>query len=552
MIKAALLGDSSTQLFALALRGYALSVNYNLDLFESDYDQIDLQVSDPGSDLYTSNPRFIIVFHSPRKLLKEFYKLPAAERSGFAEHYLNRVKETCETINSRTSATIIWANLPMLDDGIFGQFSNKLPMAWPYQQRSINTGLMKLAAEEKNLFIADFDLLQSRVGMGDVHNSAMYVSSDIIFSLDFMPVAAKAVMDIIKAVSGMFAKCLVLDLDNTVWGGVIGDDGIDKIQIGDLGIGKAYTELQLWAKELKERGVILAVCSKNTDSIAREPFEKHPDMILRMEDIAVFVANWENKVDNIRHIQSVLNIGFDSMVFLDDNPFERNMVRDNVPGLVVPELPEDPADYIPFLRTLNLFETATFESADAGRTLQYQVEAKRVVLQQQFTSEAEFLGSLDMKSDVKAFDKYTIPRIAQLSQRSNQFNLRTVRYTEADLVRITEDRLYHTVSFSLKDKFGDYGLVSAIVLSARENELFLENWIMSCRVLKRGMEAFVYNKIVNIAREYGFAKVTAEYIPTAKNGIVANLLPDLGFVKNDKWELDATTAEHKSNFIKAT
>uniref|UniRef100_UPI000B0CE234 HAD-IIIC family phosphatase n=1 Tax=Bacteroides fragilis TaxID=817 RepID=UPI000B0CE234 len=188
-----------------------------------------------------------------------------------------------------------------------------------------------------------------------------------------------------------------------------------------------------WVKKLKNRGIIIAVCSKNNEGKAKEPFERNPEMVLKLDDIAVFVANWENKADNIRTIQRTLNIGFDSMVFLDDNPFERNMVREHVPGVTVPELPEDPGDYLEYLYTLNLFETASFSEDDKDRTKQYQIEAKRVSLQQSFTNEAEFLKSLVMVSEVKGFDKFNTPRVAQLSQRSNQFNLRTVRYTEAEI-----------------------------------------------------------------------------------------------------------------------
>jgi FkbH-like protein len=216
-----------------------------------------------------------------------------------------------------------------------------------------------------------------------------------------------------------------------------------------------------------------------------EPFEKHPDMVLRLSDIAVFVANWGNKVDNIRHIQSVLNIGFDSMVFLDDNPFERNIVRLGIPDICVPELPEDPAEYMPYLRTLNLFETASFSGEDKNRTEQYQVEAKRVTLQKSFANEDEFLTNLQMKSKVSAFDKFSIPRIAQLSMRSNQFNLRTVRYTEQDIETLISNNDYDTIYFTLEDKYGEYGLISLIILRRLDDRrLFIETWLMSCRVLK--------------------------------------------------------------------
>jgi FkbH-like protein len=346
---------------------------------------------------------------------------------------------------------------------------------------------------------------------------------------------------------------VILDLDNTLWGGIIGDDGLENIQIGSLGIGKAFTEFQYWLKKLKNRGIILAVCSKNTEAIAKEPFEKHPDMVLRLEDIAVFVANWDNKADNIRRIQSTLNIGFDSMVFLDDNPFERNIVRENITGITVPELPEDPAEYLEFLYTLNLFETVSSASAeDAERTKLYQVQAERAAQQMAFTNEEDYLKSLDMTSLVEPFNKFNTPRVAQLSQRSNQFNLRTVRYNEAEISALANDKNFFSHTFTLEDKFGDNGLICIIILKAQDTDtLFIDTWLMSCRVLKRGMENFTLNTIVKTAKKNGYKYLCGEYLPTAKNEMVKDHYQNLGFSYRDgKWLLNVNDYENKPCFIK--
>ena len=449
-VRVALLADSASQFLAQALKGYGHEAGLHFSLFESDYDQVDMQVMDPGSELYEHNAGYIVIFHSNRKLLKKFYACPLPDRAHFAEKHLEHVGKLAETISERSKARIIYFNFPMLDDSVFGNFGNKLEASWIYQLRAINFGLMKLAANTTNLFISDIDLLQARQGETQTFDAKMYINADMVFALDFLPHVAKSVTDIILSIEGKFKKCVILDLDNTTWGGIIGDDGIENIQVGDLGVGKAFTELQTWVKQLKARGIIVAVCSKNTESVAKEPFEKHPDMVLRLEDIAMFVANWETKVDNIRHIQSVLNIGFDSMVFLDDNPFERNIVRENIEGIVVPELPEDPAEYLPYLRSLNLFETATFSEEDTLRTRLYQEESGRAQLGKTFHSEGEFLQNLDMRATVKAFDKYSAPRVAQLSQRSNQFNLRTVRYTEDDILRLADSKDHFTLTFALR------------------------------------------------------------------------------------------------------
>jgi FkbH-like protein len=367
----------------------------------------------------------------------------------------------------------------------------------------------------------------------------------MILSIDALPYSASRVMDIVCAVKGQFKKCLILDLDNTVWGGVIGDDGIEGIQLGHgLGIGKAFSEFQMWVKKLKQRGIIICVASKNNEDTAKEPFEKHPDMILKLDDIAVFQANWETKVDNIRTIQQILNIGFDSMVFLDDNPFERNIVRDNIPGITVPELPEDPAEYLEYLYSLNLFETASYSSMDKDRTKQYQVEAQRVSLSKTFTNEKDFLKSLNMVSVVNGFTKFNTPRVAQLSQRSNQFNLRTIRYTDADIEALADDPNVIDLSFTLEDKFGDNGLIAVVIMKPQSKEtLFVDTWFMSCRVLKRGMENFTLNTMVEKAKAAGYKKIIGEYIPTTKNKMVENHYKSLGFNPIE----DSTTALFELN-----
>ena len=238
-------------------------------------------------------------------------------------------------------------NYPEIDDTVFGSYGNRVEASFTYQVRKLNYGLMQLAQQHSDLYVCDIASIQNKIGRDLMFASNVYVSTEMVLSVDALPYVASRTIDIISALRGQFKKCLILDLDNTLWGGVIGDDGMEGIQLGHgLGIGKAFTEFQMWVRKLKQRGIIICVASKNNEETAKEPFEKHPDMVLRLDDIAVFMANWETKVDNIRTIQQILNIGFDSMVFLDDNPFERNIVRENIPDITVPELPDDPGEYL--------------------------------------------------------------------------------------------------------------------------------------------------------------------------------------------------------------
>ncbi len=549
-IKVALLGDSATQFLGKALIAQGKQHKLNIEFYESDFDQIDMQVLAPDSELYEFGADFIIIYQSTEKLLNQFQKTPQAERHDFYQQKLSNIASLWSAVFAKSQAKIIQFNFVEINDNVFGNYANKLHHSFLSQLRRLNVGLMDLAEEHKGAFIADLLAIQSRIGYEQLFDTKFYVNSSMTLAPDALPEVSLQLIKIISAIRGSFKKCLILDLDNTTWGGVIGDDGMENIQIGSLGIGKAFTNLQLWAKELKNRGVILAICSKNTEHIAKEPFEKHPDMVLRLEDISIFVANWENKADNIRHIQSVLNIGFDSMVFLDDNPFERNLVREHLPTVTVPELPEDPADYLSYIRSLNLFETASYSAEDAKRTAKYQQEAKRVNLQQNFSSIGDYLKNLNMKGMIVPINEFNTPRVSQLTQRSNQFNLRTIRYTEKEILDIKQADDYLSQCVSLKDRFGDYGLISVLILKKQEKSLFIDTWIMSCRVLKRGMERFVLNHLVDLARQNSCSTIIGEYLPTPKNGIVKDHYKNLGFTNEGTvWHLEVLDYDKQKNYI---
>jgi FkbH-like protein len=527
-LRLALLGDTATQFLAVALKGIAVERGYRLELFEAEYNQIEYQFLTASSELHAFQADYVVVFQSTHKLLATYNKLPTDKQIALADERLKFVRILCDSFANK----LIYLNYPEIDDAIFGSFANKTASSFIWQIRKLNYELMNMASYIQNLFICDISALQNKMGRDVIFDPSIYINAEMILSLDSVPWVASRVMDIVCAAQGQFKKCLILDLDNTIWGGIIGDDGLENIQLGhNLGVGKAFSEFQYWIKKLKDRGIIITVCSKNDEETAKEPFLKHPDMILKLEDISVFIANWDNKADNIRLIQSILNIGFDSMVFLDDNPVERAIVRENIPGICVPELPEDPANYLEYLYELNLFETTSYSVEDIQRTQQYQDNVRRESTKMIFTSEVDFLKSLDMVSEVGGFNSFNIPRIAQLSQRSNQFNLRTIRYTEADIKCFASDPHYHNFCFTLKDKFGDNGLISVVILEKQNTEtLFVDTWIMSCRVLKRGMENFTLNIIVEYARNNGFKKIIGEYIATDKNKMVEDHYTKLGFI----------------------
>lgn len=549
----ALLGDCATQHLATALRGAAMDRGVNLNLWEADYDQLQAQILDNESELYTFEPAAVLLYLCSEKLYDKFAKCPVEQRSQFAQQTYQGIAAYWDRIIATKPMQILQYNFVEIDDRVFGDYAAKNEGAFITQLRQLNELLRKGALERSEVTILDLQRVQNELGRRTFHDEKLYYIAKMPISLQALPSAADIAIDRICITMGRVHKCVVLDLDNTLWGGVIGDDGINGIQIGELGLGRAFADLQRWLQELRKRGILLAVCSKNEKEAAMEPFLHHPEMVLRMEDIALFVANWEDKASNIRYIQQTLNIGMDSMVFLDDNPFERQAVRALIPEICVPELPQDPAQYLRYLRSLDLFSTVSYSETDQIRTRQYQEESSRTQAQQQFASYEDYLESLGMLACAAPLDAFRIPRAAQLTQRSNQFNLRTVRYTEAEMEAVASNPEYLTLYFTLEDNFGDYGLIGVVILHKQDSETaFVDTWLMSCRVLRRGMEEFIADKIVETAKNNGLKRVIGEYLPTAKNKMVKDLYSQMGFADlgEGRYQADVDTYTPHTTKIK--
>lgn len=526
----AVIGDCATQQFATALRGESVRRDFQLDVLDADYDQMEAQLLDPQSEVYAFQPDYILLFASLEKLKLRFYDTVPAERMIFASKEMERFTALWQAIAANSKAKVFMFDFPEPDDSVFGSFALRTPSSFGFQVRKLNLLLSETIAQEYSyVYPIALGNIQSALGKEAFFQNRTWYLAKMAVCTDALPAVVSRVLDTVLALAGRVKKCVVVDLDNTLWGGVIGDDGIDGIRLGELGDGPAFEALQRWLLELKRRGILLAVCSKNNDDTAREPFEKHPEMVLKLDDFAAFVANWDNKAQNIQTIQKTLNIGMDSFVFLDDNPFERNLVREMLPEVTVPELPEDPAEVPAYLESLHLFEAVSFSEEDAARTAQYQAEASRTAMQASFTSYDDYLKALDMKGQIRPFDSFHYPRIAQLTQRSNQFNLRTQRYSEADVEAMANDPQYLTRYMTLADRYGEHGLISVVICKKEsEDTLFVDTWLMSCRVLRRGVEECLFDSIVKMAQDAGFRYLHAEYLPTAKNKMVEHFYETMG------------------------
>ncbi|MBF0511766.1 MAG: HAD family hydrolase [Candidatus Omnitrophica bacterium] len=549
-VKIAVLGEIPTQHMVKATRSWGYEAGLDLDIFEGAFDKIDQEILDSSSVLYQFKPEFVFIFPSLDKWKERFYSCALSDKAGFSDRFLEQVRMFYEALSKRMPVKLVMANMPGFDDRVFGNYANKTRLSWLYQVRRINVGLMELSQQIPDLFINDIAALNETRGSKELWDVRNDINIHMPYSLDGISVIARNAVDIIQASRGHFKKCLILDLDNTLWGGVVADEGLENIQIGGLGIGKAFSDLQRWVKQLKERGILLAVCSKNDLPVAEEPFLKHPDMILRKEDFVVFMVNWDAKPDNIHLIAQKLNIGFDAMVFVDDSTFERQLVKSHCPGLTVVDMPEDPSEYLGFLQGLNLFETSSYVQEDRDRTQQYQEESSRQQARSLFINQDDFLQNLSMRAVIGTLDTFVVPRAAQLTQRSNQFNLRTVRYSIQDIQRLkdSEDHLHFTVS--LKDKFGDYGLIGLVILKKMHPALFIDTWIMSCRVFQRNVEHLMLNEMANLARQNGFDLLVGEYCPTPKNGIVKGLYQQTGFVTDgSQWMLNVSSCKPLNHYI---
>jgi FkbH-like protein len=549
-LRLAILADFAPQQLTPLLKVLVSRRGFALEVYEGCYDTIEFEILNPQSGLYQFQSQYIAVLHSTQKLKAKLYA--TADRSVFVDETIERLTSLWSAIRKTSPAMVVQSNFVIPSERAFGNYELKVESSIGALFAEVNHRLAAEARKHNNVLLCDIDFLAGEIGRANWFDERLWSMAKTFCNLDHLPRFAKGLVDIVLAAQGTVVKCVVLDLDNTLWGGVIGDDGLSGIVLGDSDEGESFVAFQRFLLELKSRGIILAVVSKNEHANAVLPFREHPNMALKESDIAVFVANWDNKADNIRLVQKTLNIGFDSMVFIDDNPFERNIVREFIPEVIVPEMPDDPADFVRILADLNLFETASYSTADRQRADQYRDEAQRRLTRSHFTDINEYLRSLKMILRLERFAPAALPRIAQLGQRSNQFNLTTRRYHQAACEALMNDPQAAPFTVTLADKFGDYGLICVVVLKIAEGTLVIDEFLMSCRVLQRGVEQYAMNRIVEFARRNGLAKVVGHYICTAKNDMVKSFFAGFGFEKTTEdekgdaiWELAVDSYQQK-------
>jgi FkbH-like protein len=537
----AMLSNSTIDLIVPALIASAARHGIALEVIQASYDQVAQEALTPDSKVNRSKPDAVLLALDYRALPLKLALGDAESCSTTVEGAVGYLRALRDGINANSNAVCIFQTFAPPVESLFGSLDRALPGTMRSLIDSINRALVDLVLSSGEVLL-DVATLAETVGLADWHNTQLWNMGKFSFSDELVPLYADHVGRIIAAIRGKSGKVLILDLDNTVWGGVIGDDGLEGIKIaqGDAA-GEAHLAVQRLALDLRRRGIVLAVSSKNTDEIARAPFEKHPEMLLKLEHIAVFQANWNDKATNIQAIAEELSLGLDSLVFLDDNPVERGLVRQLLPQVAVPELPEDPAYYARTLAAGGYFEAVTFADEDLKRAGFYQDNAKRASLQKQVGGVDAYLASLDMTITFQPFDATGRARIVQLINKSNQYNLTTRRYTDPEVADAENDPEVFTLQVRLADIFGDNGMISVVICRSAGNYTWeIDTWLMSCRVLGRKVENMVLREILAHARAAGICKLTGTYRPTDRNKLVEDHYAKLGFTKMGEKEPEVT------------
>jgi FkbH-like protein len=526
-LKLGLLGGFTTQLIRPLLELACFRDGIDAEIYEAEYGLYRQEVLDRSSGLHRFRPDVVVIATHWR----DANLPPLLDDAELAvEQLVGSFEALWAICTQELRAHVIQHNFDVPAHESYGQLGRAL--AGGRSRLLARANLELLARAGNGVSILDFDAVASAYGKERWSDASLWYLAKQHPAPDALPLWIDHLVAQLRALLGLGKKVLALDLDNTLWGGVIGEDGLEGIKLGAHSPeGEAHQDLQRYARELRERGIVLVVCSKNNEPDAREPFDAHPEMVLRMDDIAVFRGNWRDKASNLREIAATLGLGLESFVFVDDNPTERAWVRREIPEMAVPEIGSDAAAYVPLLDRGRWFEALSLSEEDRLRAADYAANARRAELASGATSMDEFLASLEMTATIGAFDGPNLPRIAQLVNKSNQFNLTTRRYTQEQLRAFAESPSYVTRWFRLRDRFGDNGIVGVMlgVVNAEESALEIDLWLMSCRVLGRRMEELMCGTLMRAAQARGLVRVRGRYLPTAKNGMVADLYPRLGF-----------------------
>jgi FkbH-like protein len=534
-IKVAILSSFTLNGLPESIRVKLSTSNIFSHTFLGGYNQYNEEIINKNSKLYSFSPDICFLFLDARKQLGELYfdpySIDVKSRTKFIHNKFEELINLIEYFLENSNSKLILNNLFIPTYSSYGILEKKIDYGLQEMIMDFNKKVSDYFKNNSSVYVYDFNSFVTRIGENQIFDYRQYFLGDVQISLRYIPHLANDLLGYIKPILGINKKCIVLDLDNTLWGGIIGEDGISGIKLGSIEpIGKAFVEFQKYLLALHNRGIILAINSKNNLDDAMEVFQNHPDMILKEKHFASLKINWNDKVLNLKEISQEINIGLDSMVFFDDDPVNRDFVRTLLPEILTVELSDDPSLYISKLIELNEFNVLKITNEDKQRGKMYQQQRKRIELKDDLNNFHDYLKKLNVKIHVKEANEFSIPRISQLTLKTNQFNLTTKRYQEKDIKTFSNDKNKLVISASVEDKFGDNGITGAVIIQKLSSqEWLIDTFLLSCRIMGREIENSILNFIVEEAKNGNVKKLIAEYIPTKKNKPAESFLSDYGF-----------------------
>jgi len=540
------------------LQYYAFKSGFEANVSVGNYDNI-LQDCHGGlgadnKPVFTSETDCILIFLKLEdfswSLARDFLSLRPEKRESEIERFLDYVEQTLQAIRKQCSAVVLWHGLEIPIFKSLGILEDQLPDSQTSTLKRLEVQMKDIFSRHTNVFYVDLSDCITQIGINSFYDNRFWYFSAAPYSLEGLNVIAKKDFKYINALKGKNKKCLVLDCDNTLWGGIIGEDGIDGIKLSKHGPGGGFYDFQQELVNLHHRGVVLALCSKNNEEDVWEVFDMHQEMLLKREHIAAYEINWEDKAGNIKKISESLNLGLDSFVFIDDSPFETDMVREILPQVeVILVDPKQSFDYRKVIGSTGYFDSLLYSAVDRQRTKMYQAESGRRKLQKHSNCIDEFLEKLGMVVTVKFADEKSIHRIAQLTQRTNQFNLTTKRYSEADIKACVDNDACDVLYLSLKDKYGDAGIVGAVILQFSGDTAEIDAFLLSCRVIGRGVENAFLSCVVEAARLRKVEIVQGKFSPTSKNQQVSDFYNRCGFDEKLRLNIIENSVDAPAHFL---
>lgn len=551
----ALLGNCTTEYLGKAFKEQCNSYSIPVNIYNSPFNQYYQEILDESSNFYCSSPQVTIFLLEGRLLFPQWFDfdtlwLDKTVKDGFVHDTFNNIINLVEKIHSKSTTKIIFNNFTIPYHSPLGIMDNKYLPGLKQMILSLNTLLEEYASNKDYLYIFDYNGLCSYIGQSAAESKKMFYLTKSNMSLSFVKILSQEYMRYILPLNSKNKKCIVLDLDNTLWGGIAGEDGINGVSLDISGKGQSFYEFQIELLNLYKRGIILCLNSKNNYEDAIDIIQNHPNMVLRTKHFACTKINWIDKVQNLRDIAKEINIGLDSIVFIDDNPVEREFVKTMLPEVMVINLPEDTSKYADTIRQIISFEILNLTEEDKKRNQMYAENNKRTEAQQQFKNRDEYLASLQTKITIEKANAFTIPRLAQLTQKTNQFNMTTIRYQVSELEQLLSTGNYQIFACTVTDKFGDNGLTGCCIVKIDGNRAIIDSFLLSCRVLGRNVEYAFLGSVIHLLIQNGIQHIEAKFVSTQKNKANEDFYLSAGFTKITSSEIDTIYSLEVLNKLK--